>query len=53
MHVMQDEVMTSKFHKMSVHNFLVEWQYLWKAAYTRDIFMWRFWRTSVIIDVRR
>lgn len=33
MHVIQDEVMTSKFHNVSVHTFLVKWQDLWKGAY--------------------
>ena len=51
MRVMQDGVMTSKFHYVSQHNIQVEWQYLWKAAYSRDVFIWRFWHTSVAIDV--
>ena len=34
--VMQDGVMTSKFHNVSVHNFLAEWPDLWKDAYSRD-----------------
>lgn len=43
--------MTSKCHKVSVHSFLVERHYLWKDARSRDVFIWRFWHTSVTIGV--
>lgn len=51
MHVRQDGVMIPKLHKVSVHKFLFEWLCPWKAVCSRDAFIWRFWHTSVIIDV--
>lgn len=51
MHVMLDGVMFPKFHKVSVLNFLIECQCLWKAVYSGDVFIWGFWHTSVITDV--
>ena len=51
MHVMQDGVMIPKFHKVSVHSFLIERMCLWKAVCSGDVFIWGFWHTSVITDV--